>query len=123
MKKLIIVLLSIIAFSCGKKGKVPDYVIPQDDMINIIIDIHITDGLLTVKEIRRDLTRNDSIDYYKGIFVKYGYSREEFDSSIYFYSKNINKYDEIYAEVLNQLNEMETELIQEENKDNEEIED
>lgn len=123
MNKFIIVFFSIIAFSCGKKGKVPDYVIPQDDMINIILDIHITDGLLTVKDIRRELTRNDSIDYYKGIFVKHGYSREEFDSSIYFYSKNINTYDKIYAEVLNRLNEMETELIQEENKDNEVIED
>ncbi len=123
MKNFILILIAIFIFSCGQDKKVPDYVIPQSDMINIVIDIHLTDGLLTVKEVRRDLTSKDSINYYDAIFNNYGYSRTDFDTSVYYYSKNINKYDQIYAEVLNRLNEMETELIQEENKENVEIED
>ena len=62
---------------------------------------------------RRDLTKNDSINYYDEIFKNYGYTRADFDTSVYYYSKNINEYDEIYEEVLNRLNEMDTELRKE----------
>ena len=80
----------------------------------IITEIHITDGILTLNKIRRNLAKKDSVNYYNLILDNYGYSREDFDTSIYFYSKNINEYDEIYKEVLNRINEMETNL-QEEN--------
>lgn len=107
--------------SCGKSDKVPDYVIPKDDMVNIIRDIHLTDGMLTVSNVRRDLAREDTVNYYDAIFETYGYKRADFDTSIYYYSKEINTFDEIYKEVLNQLNEMETLLKEEDAKEEEQV--
>ena len=112
MRNLVIIALVLFSFACKKGTKVPHYVIPKEDMINIIIDIHVTDGLFTVTKVRRELVRNDSLNYYDEIFTNYGYTRKDFDTSVYFYSKNINEYDKIYQEVLNRLNEMETELKQ-----------
>ena len=113
MKKAIIISLALFLLSCSNRKKTPDYVISHDDMINIIIDIHLTDGLLTQNKVRRKLAKKDSLNYYDAIFNSYGYTRADFDTSIYFYSKNINEYDKIYEEVLNRLNEMETKLKKE----------
>lgn len=82
-------------------------------MVNIIIDMHLTDGLLNIPHIRQKLATNDSSNYYDAIFDKYGYTRHDFDTSVFFYSKHINEYDKIYEDVLNKLNEMETKLKEE----------
>lgn len=119
MRNYIIIFLVIFSFSCIKKDKAPEYVIPQEDMVKIIRDIHLTDGMLTVSNVRRDLSRGDTINYYDIIFENYGYERADFDTSIYYYSKQIDKFDEIYKEVLNQLNEMETMLKEEADTENE----
>ena len=72
----------LLFFSCVNNNKVPDNVIPKDDMIDIIYDIHLTDGLFTISNIRRELTRNDSINYYDEIFKNYGYNRADFETSV-----------------------------------------
>ncbi len=113
MKKAIIISLALFLFSCDSGNKTPDYVISHDDMVNIIIDIHLTDGLLTHNKVRRQLAKKDTLNYYDAILNNYGYSRADFDTSVYFYSENINEYDKIYDEVLNSLGEMETKLKQE----------
>ncbi|MCB2196836.1 MAG: DUF4296 domain-containing protein [Bacteroidetes bacterium] len=119
MRNCIVILIMAFMLSCVKNDKVPDYVIPKEDMVNIIRDIHLTDGMLTISDVRRDLARQDTINYYDAIFENYGYKRADFDTSIYYYSKEINTFDEIYKEVLNQLNEMET-LLKEDDKKEEE---
>lgn len=124
MKNIVRVLfvLSFI-FSCSKVNKTPEYVIPHDDMVNIIVKIHITDGMLNINKVRRDLARKDSSNYYETIFKSFGFTRADFDTSIYFYSNNIDEYDKIYEEVLNKLSEMETQLKEESAKEAKEKED
>jgi len=113
MKNIIIITLTLLLVACNNEKKTPEYVIPQEDMVDIIIDMHITDGLLTLNKVRRNLAKKDTANYYDQVFESYGYNRADFDTSVYYYSMNINDYDKIYAEVLNKLNEMETELKQE----------
>lgn len=107
MKKSYVIVLIICILSACSSEKVPDYVIPKDDMVEIIVDIHLTDGLMTMTRIRQATLKKDSLNLYDEIFIKYGYTREDFDTSIYYYSYNINKYDDIYNDVLNKLSEME----------------
>jgi len=129
MKNIIIFIAIGLLISCSNK-KVPEYVIPHNDMVEIIVDMHLADALFSVTNIRRDLvkqeiTRNDTVDYYDEIFYHYGYTRKDFDTSVYYYSEHINEYDDIYQEVLNRLNEMDTQLRQEKEanrKEEEEIE-
>jgi hypothetical protein len=74
--------------------------------------MHILDGLFTVNYVRRKVAK-DSIEYYNAVFTNHGFTRSDFDTSINFYSQNIDEYDKIYEEVLNRLNEKETLLKQE----------
>lgn len=112
MKKIVFIIVVFFISSCSKEVKIPEYVIPHDKMVIIIADIHILDGLFTVNNVRRKFAK-DSIDYYNAVFTNYGYTRSDFDTSINFYSNNIDEYDKIYEEVLNRLNEMETNIKQE----------
>jgi len=113
MKKLSIVILVIgLLFSCAS-NETPDYVIPQEEMIDIIVDIHIIDGMMTVHTVRREILRQKTSNLYDEVFARYGYTRSDFDTSIYYYSLNINDYDEMYKEVLNKLSEKEAKIKEE----------
>lgn len=112
-----IILLAIFMLSGCDNNKVPDYVIPPDDMVSILVDIHLTDGMMSSHQVRREIAREDSANIYNILLHNYGYSRHDFDTSLYYYGKNMALYDKIYGDVLNQLNEMETylkEQVQEE---------
>lgn len=116
MKKIAFVITIVLIFSCNQEFKTPEYVIPQNEMVNIITDIHIIDGLFTVNKVRRKFAK-DSIEYYNAVFTNYGYTRSDFDTSVNFYSEKIDEYDKIYEEVLNRLNEMETNIKRESAKE------
>ena len=113
MKKSYLILLIVCILSACNSEKIPDYVIPGGDMANIIVDIHMTDGLLTMTRVRKNLIKNDSLNYYDELLNEYGYTRKDFDTSVYYYSLNINEYDNIYKEVLNKLSEMEAKIKEE----------
>jgi len=115
--KLKIILFVVLLIGCSKTEKTPKYVIPTNDFVSIVVDIHLLDGMMNEVNIRRKITKNDTVDLYSEIFKNYGYTRKDFDTSIYYYSSKINTYDEIYKEVLNKLNKMETQLKEEEEKE------
>jgi Domain of unknown function (DUF4296) len=116
MKKTLILLLIFSLFSCKNSKQTPEYVIPFDDMVDIIVEIHITDGMLSSSKIRWSLVKTDTTNYYDAIFNNYNYKRHDFDTSLYYYSKNIDQYDLIYDEVLNQLSEIESKLKENRNR-------
>ena len=113
MKKYFILVITIAFFACTNRSKVPEYVIPQQDMVDIFVDIHLMDGLMTANRIRQKMIKKDSLNYYDIIFEKYGITQNDFDTSLQFYSRNINKYDKIYEQVLNKLTEIEAKLKEE----------
>lgn len=102
----------VFLFACSGKTNTPDYVIPKEKMIDIIVDIHLTDGMFTINTVRKDYALKDSVNYYDKILLNYGYTRKDFDTSVLYYSENINEYNQMYIEVLNRLNELETDVKQ-----------
>lgn len=117
MRNIAVLVVVLLLFSCQNRNKTPDYVIPSDQMVQIIVDLHITDGMFTINNVRRNLAKEDSINYYDAVFDHYGYNRHDFDTSIYFYSNHIAEYDKIYEGVLNKLGEMETKRKEENTKE------
>lgn len=117
MNRIIIVIIAVFMLLGCQKNKVPEYVIPPEDMTSLLVDIHLTDGMLSSSKIRRDFAKKDSANIYNILFHNYGYNRKDFDTSLFYYSKNLTLYDKIYKDVLNQLNEMETQL-KEQNQEN-----
>jgi len=113
MKNILLLIIGILSFTSCNKPKTPEYVIPHENMVNIIVDIHLLDGMLTVNEIRKEINGKDTGNIYNSVLNYYGYSRHDFDTSLFYYSKNITEYDVIYQEVLNRLGEIESRIKEE----------
>ena len=110
MKKQIIFLLlaTLLTFSCSKKEE--KTYLSKDEFTRILFDIHLTDGVLTSKNI---VTRGKEYRpsfYYNSIYKKYNLSPRQFDSCVIFYTQNSALYEKIYEKVIDSLNRMETQF-------------
>ena len=106
-KQLIFLLLAtLLLFSCSKKEEKTH--LSKDDFTRILFDIHLTDGVLTSKNI---VTRGKEYRpsfYYNSIYKKYNITPDQFDSCVSFYTQNSAIYEKIYENVIDSLNRMET---------------
>ena len=108
---LILILYSLIACSCsGRKSKLDrKNLIPEDELVSILTEAYITDGLLTTPKIRMMVSSFDSLSVYNHIFEEHGYSQEIMDKTIkYYFIKNPRKLIKVYDKVLGILSEMES---------------
>lgn len=111
-KKALIILIAftVSAISCKKKN---EYIIPRDEFIELMVDVHILDGIMGETKERKKFAKLDSVDYYTALLNDYGYTRKQLDSSITYYSKDLRRFDKIYQEILSRLNRMETKAEEE----------
>src|SRR4030043_165300 len=99
--------------SCYNRKEKTNYkdIIPEKDFISILTELHLTNGLLALPEMRRRLMINDTSRLYVKIIEGYGYSTAAMDTTIqYYYIKNPRKLIRIYDQMLGKFSEMETRL-------------
>lgn len=114
MRKFPLFMLFMVLLLCGCGGT-PDYVIGKDDMISLLVDIHKGEA---VAEANSGTYYNDSLKKVlkQSILLKHGITQEQFDTSMVWYGYNIEKYAEIYDEVIKQLEEEEKVVVAEARK-------
>ena len=112
MKELLFVTLFIglLLGSCDSTQNRQYKLIPEDEMIPILVDYHLLEGELSITHVRNSIVAQDTTNMYDRLLHNYGYTGLDFDSSIYYYSYEIGEFDNIYEEVLNRLNQLQTEV-------------
>jgi len=118
---LILITLSLIISSCESRRSKIDrkHLIPENDLVSILTDIYITDGLIGMPRIVMKYAPLDSISTYNRIFEKHGYTKEMMDKTMkYYFIKNPKKLIKIYDKVLGILSEMESRVRKEIQKSN-----
>ncbi len=95
--KITSAIAAFIMLSCGN-----GYIIPEKDMVKILSKIYLTDGI-TLTSTHSNLYGHDSIAYYEPIILSFGYTTAQFDSSIKYYSKRTEKFDNIFDKVVLEL--------------------
>jgi hypothetical protein len=106
----------ITAASCtGRKNKAEHKdLIPEKDLIGILTDVHLADGLLAVPEITYVYSRGDSLSAYIDIIENHGYTKPQMDRTMRFYFvRKPKKLIRIYDKVLGGLSEMESRIDRE----------
>ena len=112
----ILIIISMIAGSCsGRKSKINKKdLIPEKEMVSIMTDIYLANGLLSLSPIIYKYSLLDSINAYGQIIVKHGYTKEKMDKTMEYYffddPKGLNK---IYDQVLGKLSEKESLIAKE----------
>lgn len=88
----------------------PSYVLSSDQMISLLVDIHLTDGALRIDQSAQN-PGGIKLFYstaFAPVFKKYKTTPAVFDSSMNWYGRHIDKLDEIYTEVVTRLSTLES---------------
>lgn len=116
MNRVIIIVLVISALlisSCGsRRNKVGHKdMIPEKELVSILTDVYLADGLLTLPHVTRGFESRDSLNSYIQIIENHGYSKETMDITMkYYFLKKPKRLIALYDQVLNTLSEMEVYL-------------
>ena len=99
------------AVGCKKADVVtpPENLIPENEMVSLLTDIHLVEGARTGLIIMGDSALAVK-DYYHAYFQKYNVSQAQFDSSFIYYSKLPEQFDLMYEKVIENLSVIESEL-------------
>jgi len=107
----ILLTLSLIISSCeSRRSKINrKNLIPENELVSILTDIYLTDGLIGMPRIVMKYSPLDSITTYNHVIEKHGYTKEIMDKSLkYYFIKDPKKLIKIYDKVLGVLSEMES---------------
>lgn len=112
---LLVFILLIIQPACTRKLSEdpipPDNLIPQEQMVDIILDLHVYDAIMnTMKRKPKKVQKEESFYLYNSVIEKHNISREQFRASFKFYQNDIEVMDKIYEEVAKKLNTMKSEV-------------
>lgn len=88
--------------SCGEK--LPEGVVPQQQMSALLLDMHLADGRLASMPIDSARAHRDA--YYHAIFNQYGIDSTTFEQSVTFYSTRPYMMNELYIAIEKNLEAM-----------------
>lgn len=113
-KCLLIIGVMLVFFACDssrEKIEKPAKLIHRDTLVSVLVDIHKVDGLLVSKVI--DVQAYSKAALYHSVFNNYDVDEDSFNKTIRYYTVNdIETLNEVYDEVLAELNEQQAVLTQ-----------
>jgi hypothetical protein len=107
LNQLIMVMIIPLTFliSC-KSSQSRIRIIPTKDLVDVLTEIYVADGLLAFPPIRLKFSSRDSLANYVDIIQNHGYTKERMDYTMrYYFEKKPEKLENIYDQVLTRLNE------------------
>lgn len=96
-----LLILLLVGFTGCSRKKVP---LDEKKFTALLIDLHRTDGTLSVARGMSGLNELKNYAYYNDLFQKYGITRAEFDSCMFYYSANSELFSKMYDVVIDSLN-------------------
>src|SRR3954469_20553315 len=110
MKRLLPILLFSALFSCtpieDKRVPIPSDVLPEEKMAQVMVDIHLLEAALSAGTFGKDNITLKNIRPTTDILKKNGVTKQQYDQSFDFYSRNPKLLGEVYNLVLNDLSKM-----------------
>lgn len=103
--------LSMLLASCQEKEpETPSYLLSEDQMVDVMVDMHLLETAQNLKLMGADTTNRKYQQYFNAIFESHETSKADFDSSLFYYSTKTDQMNAIYDKVLEELYEMESEV-------------
>ncbi|MGB0367845.1 MAG: DUF4296 domain-containing protein [Flavobacteriales bacterium] len=112
MKKLVTLLLviSAVSISCNsQKQEKPSYLIDEEKMVSVMVDMHIVETAHNLKLLPPDSTGLVYNETFERIYVTHAITKTDFDSSLFYYTTQTEQMSVIYDKILEKLYELESE--------------
>lgn len=95
---------------CSSEMAAPEGIIPDTTMSDILVDFTLVDAAYNVSLTDPTSVRFKPELFYETTLEKYGYSREEFNRSIQWYSENTKQLLKVYDHALTDLSQRQASL-------------
>ncbi|MEQ9304199.1 MAG: DUF4296 domain-containing protein [Marinoscillum sp.] len=103
-KPFFVILIILFLFGCSKhKVETPDGVLSHDEMVRVLIDVHILEAKVKKLYLPRDSSQVVYHHYEKMLFKDLGIDRTEYIKSMEFYVDEIEELKTIYDEIVDSL--------------------
>ncbi|MGM0565262.1 MAG: DUF4296 domain-containing protein [Bacteroidota bacterium] len=118
-------LIAVLLFSsCSKEEeKRPEKVLSESEMVDVMVDVHLAEAVLTRKRGENQKVDRLTDAYYKKIYEKHDISKKTFDTSFSYYQQNLSDLQRIYEQVITELNKMQRKREMERKKKSEDTTD
>lgn len=101
----LLMLACIILPGCSQKKQISGKAfIPREELVDILVEIHLMDGITNDRKFYRRYEGVDSIDLLGPILEKHGVTVQMFDTTIFEYTKYPVLLDQVYNDVIMKLN-------------------
>ena len=114
MKKIITFFCITLFCACTsieERPSIPDSVLSQEKMAEVMVDVHLLEAALNVSAYSRDQIVTNPIIPNSDVLKKNNVTKIQYEESFAFYSKNPLLLTEVYQLVLNNLSKMQAEVM------------
>ncbi len=101
--KLAIVALLILGFSNCKRDPKPKEALSENQFIDVLVDIHISEGIYQTRTYLPDGMDIKTSDLYQAVLKKHNITNEQLIQTNLYYARNPKKFDHVYDKVLSKL--------------------
>lgn len=106
MSRLLIGFLVLILLAACSTDKKPPGIVERKNMVSLLSDFHLAEGYIS--SLPQDSARLMANNYYAAVFSKHGTDSVGFNKSLIYYSKDPTVLNQIYTEVQQRLQRMQT---------------
>lgn len=104
MRNLLLISVLFVACSHSKTNEIPSYVVPQEQMIDVLTDIHLLKAKVAVWRIKLPVSQNQEDSLFQELYLEHELTQTSLDSSMsYYIHQKPLMLEDIYAKVLEGL--------------------
>ncbi|MGZ4035759.1 MAG: DUF4296 domain-containing protein [Bacteroidia bacterium] len=113
MRHYLLIFFTILVVSCSqnKTVSIPDFVLPEDKMAEVMVDVHLLEATLNINTFSRDKITKGNMAPATDVLKKHGITKKQYDESFAFYSQNPQLLSEVYLKVLNDLSKLQAQVM------------
>lgn len=102
---ILLVLIFIVSCTSNTIYKKPKNLIPEDEMVDLLVDLQLALGAKSIKNIKG----KKNVDYMHLVYEKYQIDSTRFAESNFYYMSDIDKFNKILKKTKNKLQKMKEE--------------
>lgn len=93
----------LVLIGCSNQTEVPPGVLSHDEMVRVLIDVHILESKVKKLYLNHDSSKSVYKHYEKMLFSDLGITREQYNESLDYYVGEIEELNDIYNDVSDSL--------------------
>lgn len=96
---LILILFSLLLFACGDR---PSYVLDEDEMVNLIVDMEIAESYSNMQT-GGNRSNKQKVELGRRVLAAHGITPDKLDTSLAWYGRNLDEYSKLFEKVDKEL--------------------